>query len=232
MADRYFSFNPNREDTFEEKINLDSLFERKRELNLSRLSVYQKILHRIHERIKHIARQKNNEDFCFYVVPEFMFGVPRYDVATCVSYVMEQLQDNGFVVKYTHPNLLFISWKHYIPSYQREEIRKKTGYRVNGFGNILSVDAKKETKPTLWDVGKSKSGSVSFDWNKQISHGEHEKKHVSFSEPHKTKHPKKEYRDTKSYKPTGNMIYDEKVIESIQSKLKLEDAVELKDIDF
>lgn len=216
MADRYFSFNPNREDTFEEKINLDSLFERKRELNLSRLSVYQKILHRIHERIKHTARQKNNEDFCFYVVPEFMFGVPRYDVATCVSYVMEKLQENGFAVKYTHPNLLFISWKHYIPSYQREEIRKKTGYRVNGFGNILSVDAKKEEKPTLWDVGKQSRNET------------HEKKHVSFSEI-STK-PKKEYRDTKTYKPTGNMIYDEDVIQSIHSKLKLEDAVELKDI--
>jgi len=221
MADRYFSFNPNREDTFEEKINLDSLFERKRELNLSRLSVYQKILHRIHERIKHTARQKNNEDFCFYVVPEFMFGVPRYDVTTCVSYVMEKLEDNGFAVKYTHPNLLFISWKHYIPSYQREEIRRKTGYRVNGFGKILSVDPKKEQNTTIWDV------------TNDTSHEPTEKKHVSFSEssfkPTSTK-PKKEYRDTKTYKPTGNMIYDEDVIQSIQSKLKIDDVVELKDL--
>lgn len=219
MVDRYISFNPAREDHFEDKINLDSLFERKRQLNLSKLSVYQKILHRIHERIKHTARQKNSDDFCFYVVPEFIFGVPRYDVATCVSYVIERLQENGFVVKYTHPNLLFISWKHYIPAYQRDEIRKKTGYRIDGFGKVLSVDADKQSQSTerqmnIWDV--SDAGP---------------KKHVSFGdtpikqqEQHEQK-PKKQYRDTKTYRPSGNLIYDEDVIQSIDKKLNVVDDV-------
>lgn len=229
MSDQYFSFNPHREEPrFEEKINLDSLFERKRQLNLTRLSVYQKILHRVHERIKHTARQKNSDDFCFYVVPEFMFGVPRYDVATCVAYIMEKLQDNGFVVKYTHPNLLFISWKHYIPAYQRDEIRKRTGYRIDGFGKVLNVDPQKaspsiEPSPvkTIWDIPSSASSNE--------AHQSNERKRVSFHEPNSgtalSSKNKRQFRDTKTYRPTGNLIYDEDVIQSIDKKLNVVDDV-------
>ena len=37
-----------------------------------------------------------------------------------------KLKENGFNIRYTHPNLLFISWKHWIPQYVRTEIKKKT----------------------------------------------------------------------------------------------------------
>lgn len=207
MADKYFSFNPNKEERIEEKINLDSLFEKKRQHNLSRLSVYQKILNRIHERIKHTSRQKNSDEFCFYVVPEFMFGVPRYDVQTCVSYVMEKLEENGFVVKYTHPNLLFISWKHYIPAYQRDEIRKRTGYRIDGFGKIIKKEEPRSVKP----LDKSNDNAP--------------RKNVTFS-----KNTVKEYRDVDSYRPTGNLVYNEDLLETLNKKLKMEDTL-FDDID-
>jgi|SRR6056297_1090679 len=206
MADKYFSFNPNKEERLEEKINLDSLFEKKRQHNLSRLSVYQKILNRIHERIKHTSRQKNSDEFCFYVVPEFMFGVPRYDVQTCVSYVMEKLEENGFVVKYTHPNLLFISWKHYIPAYQRDEIRKRTGYRIDGFGKIIKKEEPRSIKPLEQTTEKPS-------------------KNVTFS-----KNTVKEYRDIDSYRPTGNLVYNEDLLETLNKKLKMEDTL-FDDID-
>ena len=38
---------------------------------------------------------------------------------------MDKLTENGFIVKYTHPNLIFISWQHYIPYYERQEYKKK-----------------------------------------------------------------------------------------------------------
>ena len=55
---------------------------------------------------------RNSEKFTFFLLPEFILGVPRYDMAECTSFVMEKLIDNGFMVKYTHPNLLVISWIH------------------------------------------------------------------------------------------------------------------------
>ena len=65
-----------------------------------------------------------------------MIGVPKFDIATCIAYVIDKLQENGFLVRYTHPNLLLISWGHWVPDYVRSEIKKKMGVVVDGFGNV------------------------------------------------------------------------------------------------
>ena len=114
------------DEPFNEKLNLDEVYERTRETCQTKIKTYQKILARIHTRIKAISRQRNNNKFCMFVIPEFILGIPRYDIAECTNYVIEKLTENGFQIKYTYPNLLFISWQHYIPKYQRSEIKKKT----------------------------------------------------------------------------------------------------------
>ena len=134
-------------DTWQEKLNLDDLYVRSREIYLNRLKTYKMILARVHKKIKTTARQKHSDFFCFYVVPEFLVGVPTYNIYTCITYLMEQLSKNGFEIKYTHPNLIFISWKHYIPAYQRLEIKKKYGIKIDGFGNLIKE--KKEEKKNI-----------------------------------------------------------------------------------
>ena len=62
---------------------------------------------------------------------------------------MEQLTTNGFIVKYTHPNLLFISWKHYIPSYERMNIKKKYGIKIDGFGNVLKEKKQEDAEKLM-----------------------------------------------------------------------------------
>lgn len=165
------------DDSFEEeKISLDSLYDRKKEIDQLRLKVYQKILLRIHNKIKHTSRLKVNEPYIFYIVPEFILGVPRYNVKHCIIYVIEKLEENGFIVKYTHPNMLFISWKHYIPSYQRDIIYNKYGVKVDGFGNEVNGKKKKdeqlflsnsekrnEKKETFRDISSYKSGLGIYD---------------------------------------------------------------------
>ena len=37
------------------------------------------------------------------------------------SYVVHQLRTGGFEVRFTYPNLLYISWKHYEQEYMREQ---------------------------------------------------------------------------------------------------------------
>jgi len=118
------------EDTenYNEKINLDDLYERKQQHDINTVNNYNTILNRIHQRIKITSRKQLNEQFCWFVVPEIMIGVPRYDSSTCITYVMDKLQDNGFRVRYTHPNLILISWSHWVPGYVRSEIKKKNRY--------------------------------------------------------------------------------------------------------
>ena len=77
-------------------------------------------------------------------MPEVLIGAPKYDQANCLTYIVEKLKDNGFVVKYFHPNLLFISWQHWIPRYVRDEFKKQTGIAVDGLGN--KIESKDENK--------------------------------------------------------------------------------------
>ena len=124
-------------DTSTTKINIDELYEHVKVNDRNILLSYQKILERIHKRIKTTSKQKNNLHCCWYVVPEIIIGIPRYDMASCLAFLIDQLTDNKFKVKYTHPNLLFISWNHWIPDYVRSKIKKETGMEVDGNGDVI-----------------------------------------------------------------------------------------------
>ena len=186
------------DEPFNEKLNLDDLYERTRETSQTKIKTYQKILARIHTRIKAISRQRNNNKFCMFVIPEFILGIPRYDIAECTNYVIEKLTDNGFQLKYTYPNLLFISWQHYIPKYQRSEIKKKTGVAVDGFGNVVS----KKNKNNRDD--SNPNSLLLMDKNVKMKDGK--KKPSNF-------------KSTSSYKPTGNLIYNTNLLEKIDLSL-------------
>tara|TARA_B100001057_G_scaffold411581_1_gene427273 strand:+ start:614 stop:1189 length:576 start_codon:yes stop_codon:yes gene_type:complete len=183
---------------FNEKLNLDELYERTRETSQTKIKTYQKILARIHSRIKAISRQRNNNKFCMFVIPEFILGIPRYDIAECTNYVIEKLTDNGFQVKYTYPNLLFISWQHYIPKYQRSEIKKKTGVAIDGFGNVVSKKNKNKRDDS------NPNSLLLMDKNVKMKDGK--KKPSNF-------------KSTSSYKPTGNLIYNTNLLEKIDLSL-------------
>ena len=118
---------------FSEKINIDELYDYKKASDLNKLALFQKILNRVHVRIKTTSKQKR-EQFCWYFVPEIIIGVPKYDQAECIAYIMDKLQQNGFLVRYFDPNTLLISWNHWVPSYVRTELKKKTGIVINEYG--------------------------------------------------------------------------------------------------
>ena len=187
------------DEPFNEKLNLDDLYERTRETSQTKIKTYQKILARIHTRIKAISRQRNNNKFCMFVIPEFILGIPRYDIAECTNYVIEKLINNGFQIKYTYPNLLFISWQHYIPKYQRSEIKKKTGVAIDGFGNVVS----KKNKNNRDD--SNPNSLLLMDKNVKMKDGK--KKPSNF-------------KSTSSYKPTGNLIYNTNLLEKIDLSLE------------
>jgi hypothetical protein len=183
-------FELNKEiDEIGERINLDDLYEKKKESDLNKLANYKKILQRIHIKIKTTSRQKDSEQLCWYVVPETILGVPNYDNAACIAFVLDKLQDNGFMVKYIHPNLIIISWKHWVPGYVRSEIKRKTGFSVDGFGEVLNPDegAIEEKDPN----------NIIFTSNKVDKDKKTDKN--------------KEFKSITTYKPTGS-IYSNEVL--------------------
>jgi hypothetical protein len=174
---------------FSEKLNIDDLYEKKKQYDLNKLALYNKILNRIHVRIKTTSRQKVDEHFCWFVVPEVILGVPKYDQAGCIAYIMNALQDNGFNVRYFHPNTLFICWDHWVPSYVRHEIKKKTGIVINEYGEKIEEEEKyviddEEPKHSIQQIKNSKK-----------------------------------YTPINSYKPSGKLVYSEDLLNKIENKI-------------
>ena len=184
---------------FSEKVNIDELYEKKRKQDLNKLDLFNKILNRIHVKIKTTSRQKVDEQACWFLVPETIIGVPRYDQAGCIAYLISKLQTNGFNVRYIHPNLLFISWNHWVPSYVRTEIKKKTGITLNEYCKKVE-----EEDPDVKLIEPSNPNDYMLrDQNMEQKGG---------------KGPKKEYTPIKSYKPSGNLIYDDELLNKIEDR--------------
>jgi hypothetical protein len=187
------------------RVNLDDLYEKKKLNNLNTLATYRRILQRIHTRIKVVARQQINYQHCWYVVPEMIIGVPKYDHGACIAYIIDQLKENGFVVKYTHPNLLFISWQQWTPSYVRDEIRKKTGVSIDGNGKEKPRRGENQYNQNNYKSEPDDPNTLMFG-NKKINL--------------KLKQPDKEFRDIDTYKPSGGLIYNQSLLQRIEDKSK------------
>ena len=134
-------------------------------------------------------------------MPETIIGVPKYDYGSCTAYVIDQLRDNGFIVKYTHPNLLLISWANWCPSYVRNEIKKKTGIVIDGTGN--RIDKNKNGNGDRIDIEENP--------NELMFHRK--------SENVETIKPAKEYKPIDTYKPSG-LIYNENLLRKIEDKTR------------
>ena len=190
---------------FSENINIDELYERKRLYDIGKLELFNKILNRIHVKIKTTSRQKMEEQFCWFIVPEIIIGVPKYDQAACIAYLIDKLKTNGFNVRYVHPNALFISWIHWVPSYVRTELKNKTGISINEFGEKIITEDKNDN---------DKISLVPFN----IENVNNDLLKIS-KEP-KNNLNKKSYTPITSYKPAGNLVYDDNIMNTLGNKFK------------
>ena len=181
---------------FSEKINIDELYEKKRQHDVGKLELFNKILNRIHVRIKTTSRQKLDEQFCWFVVPEVIIGVPKYDQGACIAYIVDKLKTNGFQVKYIHPNTLLISWLHWVPSYVRNELKNKTGIIVNEYGETLHDNESEDSLTPLQNQSIAET-----------------------SQPTKTALPGKNYTPITSYKPLGNLVYANDLLNKLENKI-------------
>ena len=171
-------------------LDIDELYETKQKIDILRLNIYNKLLTKIHFKIKVASKQRTNNQFCYFVMPEILIGYPNYDFNECLVYVISCLENDGFLVKYIHPNLILISWNHWIPEYVRSEIKRKTGRVINKFG---------------MDVTPEES-------NLDRLNEENKKRNVSFESDKKAKNINDKYI------PTGKFIYSDDLLNTLKDK--------------
>ena len=182
------------------RVDIDSLFEKKQQKDLKQLSIFNKILNRIHKRIRLTGSTKVKDKHVFFTVPEFIFGEPLYKQGDCIGYLVVQLEQNGFLVKYIHPNTLFICWENWVPSYVRNEIKKKTGKIINEKGEIIGD---KNTK--------NEEEEEDDDINARIMN--------TSKANNQNKKNDKEYTPIDNYQPSGNFVYKKELFEKLEKKL-------------
>ena len=176
------------------KVNIDELYEKKQRRDQKQLAIFNKILNRIHKRIKFTSNNKSNDKHIWFTVPEYIFGEPVYDQGDCIGYLVNKLEENGFHVRYVHPNTLFVSWKNWVPSYIRSEIKKKTGLVIDEKGNLVEKNDGEDDDP---------NSKVLNDNNNP------------------NQKQKKEYTPINQYKPTGNLVYNPEMLENLEKKIKI-----------
>ena len=97
-----------------------SLFEKRKSRDSSRLKAYNTILEQIYTRI--VTTSKSSaQAFLLYTVPPFILGLPRLDLEDCIVYLVYQLRSQSYEVRYTYPNLLYISWEHHEKEYLQKQ---------------------------------------------------------------------------------------------------------------
>jgi|LauGreDrversion4_2_1035121.scaffolds.fasta_scaffold26320_4 hypothetical protein len=183
------------EDDTLRKVNIDDLYEKQKARDLKQIGIFHKILNRIHTRIKTVSRTKRNDRHIWYAVPEFLFGEPVYDKNECIAYVVAKLEENGFSIKYVHPNTLFISWDNWVPTYVRNEIKKKRGLILDEKGNVIKVlsEEKVDEDADLVNNPVSNTGPA--------------------------KPPGKQYTPIGSYKPSGKLVYQPEMFDKIEQRI-------------
>jgi hypothetical protein len=99
------------------KLEPKHLFEKRASRDRARLRAYNQLLEQIHHRIFTTSQLPGNPNYLMYTIPPFILGLPSIDLEDCTVYIVFQLRTSGFEVRFTYPNLLYISWKNYEREY-------------------------------------------------------------------------------------------------------------------
>ncbi len=97
------------------------LYDKRKTKDAAKLRAYNKILEQIYNRVRVISRLPSSQCSLLYTVPPFLLGLPKLDMEDCVVYLIYQLRHAGYEVRYTPPNLLYISWLHHEKNYMVEQ---------------------------------------------------------------------------------------------------------------
>ena len=90
------------------QINMKELYSTINGKNLKRIELYDTILKKCHSRILYNSNLQRT--YTFYQIPEFIIGMPLYNIVELRTYMMNSLRNNGFELLYIEPNWLFIYW--------------------------------------------------------------------------------------------------------------------------
>lgn len=211
-----------KDDDTQRQVNIEELYEKEQKRNQKMLSTFNKILNRIHKRIQTVARSKHSDKHVFFNVPEFILGEPNYENTHCIAFLVTQLEENEFVVKYIHPNTLFISWNTFVPSFIRDQVKKKTGLVIDTKGQPIVTDEEaqllKNNTRSNSGHGTGGHGTSGHGTNGTSGNGTGGTSGHGGTGENETGDGR--YKSTEIYKPTGQFVYGSDLFDKIDKRIQ------------
>jgi hypothetical protein len=109
--DYYGNYNKN-DDSYLFSVN--EIHKKQREKEKNRLKIYENISAKCFKKIKETSL--NEETFCFFRLPEYIPGLPLYNMTECVIFILNLLHEKGFKARYCDHYMLFVSWSFLKPT--------------------------------------------------------------------------------------------------------------------
>lgn len=120
-------------------MNIYDLYRGIQQKKMKRIKSYDAVLSKCYA---HIQKAADTELFqTFFEVPVFIVGLPLYDLNHCTAYIITQLRNNGFLVTYYFPRILYISWEIKEIRDKKEKAYERGGDRgrpETGLGDIFT----------------------------------------------------------------------------------------------
>ena len=118
--DYYGNYNKNEENF---SYSIHEIHKKQKEKEKNRLKIYETISTRCFKKVKETSA--NEETYCFFKLPEYLPGLPLYNMTECVMYILNLLHEKGFNARYCDPFMIFISWNLPKPNYKLLEAPKE-----------------------------------------------------------------------------------------------------------
>ena len=108
---------PNQQQVQIPRLAPKDLYDKRIKRDQARLRTYNQLLEQIYTRVYSTSQMSGNANYIMYTVPPFILGLPRIDMEDCIVYLVFMMRQHGYEVRFTYPNLLYISWKHHEKEY-------------------------------------------------------------------------------------------------------------------
>jgi len=103
--DYYGNYDTN-DDLF--SFSIQEIHKKQKDRETNRINIYKKIGSKCFKKIKETAQSE--QTYCFFDIPEYIPGLPLYNMTECVMFLLNLLKEKGFNSRYCDGFKLFISW--------------------------------------------------------------------------------------------------------------------------
>ena len=165
------------------QINLQELYNMQKKKAKNRSKCFDYIIEICHRRIRNVSSYCGQNTF--YEIPGFVVGYPLYKLDECITYVVDALRKNGFLIQILPPpniGVIYISWdpRELFPQkalpppsvsinahmYNNMPNRLNTTHNINNINNINNTPNIQNTQNRLNNTIKKTKNH--FNYNEQM----------------------------------------------------------------